>query len=72
LVLFRNLWQTWLNFLEKPFSPEDLARRVRKMTFNYKGVLKGDEIGLTFTTEMEGGPGMGAAPPQSFTVKRVE
>jgi hypothetical protein len=43
-----------------------------KMTFNYKGVLKGDEIGLTFTTEMEGGPGMGAAPPQSFTVKRAE
>jgi hypothetical protein len=43
-----------------------------KMTFNYKGVLKGDEIDLTFTTEMEGGPGMGGAPPQSFTVKRAE
>ncbi len=43
-----------------------------KMTFNYKGVLEGDEIKLTFTSETEGGPGMGAAPPQSFTVKRVE
>jgi hypothetical protein len=44
-----------------------------KMEFNYKGVIKGDEIELSFTSKMEGGgPGMGSAPPQKLTVKRVK
>ncbi len=50
----------------------DVDSQGMKMKFNYKGVLKGDEIKLSFTIEMEGGPGMGAAPPSSFTVKRVK
>jgi hypothetical protein len=44
-----------------------------KMKFNYKGVIKGDEIELSFTSKTEGGaPGMGSSPPQSLTVKRVK
>lgn len=35
-----------------------------EMRFNYKGVLSGDEIKLTFD--------MGMGEPQSFTVKRVK
>ncbi len=43
-----------------------------KMKFKYKGVIKGDEIELTFTSVMEGGsPGMGSAPRQKLVVKRV-
>lgn len=45
-----------------------------EMKLNYKGVLAGDEIKLTF--EMAGMPaapeGAPAAPPMSFTVKRVK
>jgi hypothetical protein len=45
-----------------------------KMTFKYKGVLSGDEIKLTYETEMGGGGGFGGgqAPKQEFTVKRVK
>jgi hypothetical protein len=51
----------------------DVDLQGMKMKFNYKGVLKGKEIELSFTTRMEGGgPGMGISPPQSFTVKRVK
>jgi len=50
----------------------DVDLQGMKMKFKYNGVLKGDEIELSFTTEMEGGPGMGSGPPQSFTVKRVK
>lgn len=39
------------------------------MTFNYKGVLKGDEIELSF--EMAGAPA-GQAGAQKFIVKRVK
>lgn len=49
----------------------DVDSQGMKMKFNYKGVLKGDEIKLSFTMEMEGSPGMGG-PPSSFTVKRVK
>jgi len=50
----------------------DVDSQGMKMKFNYKGVLKGDEIKLSFTMEMAGGgPGMGG-PPSSFTVKRVK
>ena len=53
-----------------------------KMTFKYKGVLSGDEIKLTYETDMGdmgggfgggmGGPGGDAAPKQELTVKRVK
>jgi len=49
----------------------DVDSQGMKMKFNYKGVLKGDEIKLSFTMEMEGSPGMGG-PPSSFTVKRLK
>ena len=39
------------------------------MTFNYKGVLKGDEIELSF--EIAGAPPMEGGAPQKFIVKRV-
>lgn len=51
-----------------------------KMIIAYTGVLSGDELELSFTVKMEGGPGggMGAppgggqAPPNTFITKRVE
>lgn len=57
-----------------------------KMTFNYKGVLSGDEIKLTYEYDMGGGDGGfgggmgggmegmggGQAPKQELTVKRVK
>ncbi len=42
----------------------------QEMKFNYKGVLKGDEIELSF--EIAGAPPMEGAAPQKFTVKRVK
>jgi hypothetical protein len=51
----------------------DVDSQGMKMKFNYKGILKGDEVELSFITQMEGGgPGMGSSPPQSFTVKRLK
>jgi len=50
----------------------------QEMKFNYKGVLSGDEIKLTFEMPGMGGPGGGpgggggAAAPQGFTVKRAK
>lgn len=50
-----------------------------KMTFKYTGIVKGDEIELTFKMDMPGGgpgggagggPGGGTPPPATFTVKR--
>jgi hypothetical protein len=43
-----------------------------KMTFKYKGVFSGDEIKLTYETDMGGGMGGGQAPKQELTVKRVK
>jgi hypothetical protein len=40
------------------------------MTFNYKGVLKGDEIELSF--EMAGAPAGEGGAPQKFVVKRIK
>jgi len=40
----------------------------QEMKFNYKGILKGDEIELSF--EMAGAPPMEGAAPQKFIVKR--
>jgi opacity protein-like surface antigen len=68
----------WIPLKDGKIKGEKLSFKVdvdlqgMKMKFNYKGVIKGDEIELTFTSEMGGGPGMGPAPPQSFTVKRVK
>ena len=42
----------------------------QEMKFNYKGILKGDEIELSF--EMAGMPPMEGAAPQKFTLKRVK
>lgn len=42
----------------------------QEMKFNYKGVLKGDEIELSF--EMAGAPPAEGAAPQKFVVKRVK
>ncbi len=42
----------------------------QEMKFNYKGVLSGDEIKLTF--EMAGSPGGSGGAGQGFTVKRVK
>ena len=53
-----------------------------KMTVAYTGELSGDELKLTFTMKMEGGPAGGPGggpggpgggmPPQSFVAKRVK
>jgi len=42
----------------------------QEMKFNYKGVLKGDEIELSF--EMAGAPAGEGSAPQKFVVKRVK
>ena len=42
----------------------------QEMKFNYKGVLKGDEIELAF--EVAGAPPMEGGAPQKFVVKRVQ
>ena len=42
----------------------------QEMKFNYKGILKGDEIELSF--EIAGAPPMEGAAPQKFVVKRVK
>jgi hypothetical protein len=42
----------------------------QEMKFNYKGVLKGDEIELSF--EIAGAPPMESGAPQKFLVKRVK
>jgi hypothetical protein len=42
----------------------------QEMKFNYKGVLKGDEIELSF--EIAGTPPMEGGAPQKFIVKRVK
>jgi hypothetical protein len=42
----------------------------QEMSFNYKGVLKGDEIELSF--EIAGAPPMEGSAPQKFVVKRVK
>jgi hypothetical protein len=42
----------------------------QEMKFNYKGVLKGEELELSF--EMAGAPPMEGAAPQKFVVKRVK
>jgi len=42
----------------------------QEMKFNYKGVLKGDEIELSF--EIAGAPPVDGAAPQKFVVKRVK
>ncbi len=42
----------------------------QEMKFNYKGVLKGDGIELSF--EIAGAPPMEGGAPQKFTVKRVQ
>ena len=41
----------------------------KEMKFNYKGVLKGDQIELSF--EIAGAPSMQGGAPQKFVVKRV-
>jgi hypothetical protein len=41
-----------------------------QMKFNYKGVLNGDQLDLSF--EMAGMPPMEGAAPQKFTLKRVK
>jgi hypothetical protein len=41
-----------------------------QMKFNYKGVLNGDSLELSF--EMAGMPPMEGAAPQKFTLKRVK
>jgi len=41
-----------------------------QMVFNYKGVLNGDSLELTF--EMAGMPPMEGAAPMKFTLKRVK
>ena len=41
-----------------------------KLVFNYKGVLNGDSLDLTF--EMAGMPPMEGASPMKFTLKRVK
>ncbi len=49
-----------------------------KMTIAYTGELSGDELKLSFTMKMEGGPGGGQGgpgggmPPMSFVAKRVK
>ncbi len=46
-----------------------------KMTFKYKGDLSGDELKMTYESNMGGGPGGqggGEAPKQELTVKRVK
>ncbi len=50
-----------------------------KMTISYTGELSGDELKLTFTAKMEGGPAGGPGggpgggmPPSSFVAKRVK
>ena len=42
----------------------------QEMKFNYKGVLKGDEIELSF--EIAGAPPMEGGAPQKFIVKRAK
>jgi hypothetical protein len=42
----------------------------QEMKFNYKGVLSGDQIELSF--EIAGAPPMEGGPPQKFVVKRVK
>jgi hypothetical protein len=42
----------------------------QEMKFNYKGVLKGDQIELSF--EMAGAPAAPGGAPQKFIVKRVQ
>ncbi len=42
----------------------------QEMKFNYKGILKGDEIELSF--EIAGAPPMEGGAPQKFIVKRVK
>jgi hypothetical protein len=41
----------------------------QEMKFNYKGLLKGDQIELSF--EIAGAPPMEGGAPQKFVVKRV-
>ena len=69
----------WIPLKDGKIKGEKLSFKVdvdlqgMKMKVNYKGVIKGDEIELSFTSKMEGGfPGMGSSPPQSFTIKRVK
>ena len=67
----------WIPIKDGKINGDNLSFKVdvdsqgMKMKFNYKGVLKGDEIKLSFTMEMEGAPSMGG-PPSTFTVKRVK